>query len=85
MYPDFFSSKDKSLKHQTEGLFTFLVFKARQLILENGLNLTSFEVDPRCSVAIDGADEADSDLTLIKGGGGCLAQEKAILKNSCIF
>lgn len=28
--------------------------------------------------AIDGADEVDSDLNLIKGGGGCLLQEKII-------
>jgi len=34
--------------------------------------------DPRVSVAIDGADEADPELTLIKGGGGCLAQEKVV-------
>lgn len=27
---------------------------------------------------IDGADEVDADLTLIKGGGGCLLQEKII-------
>jgi len=53
-------------------------FQARQLILENGLELTSLEVDPVLNVAIDGADEADRDLTLIKGGGGCLAQEKVV-------
>lgn len=29
-------------------------------------------------VAIDGADEVDSDLNLIKGGGGCQTQEKAV-------
>ncbi|KAK6635942.1 hypothetical protein RUM44_001197 [Polyplax serrata] len=29
-------------------------------------------------VVIDGADEVDSDLTLIKGGGGCLLQEKIV-------
>lgn len=29
-------------------------------------------------VAIDGADEVDAKLTLIKGGGGCLTQEKVI-------
>ncbi|KFV64546.1 Ribose-5-phosphate isomerase, partial [Dryobates pubescens] len=29
-------------------------------------------------VAIDGADEVDSDLNLIKGGGGCLTQEKIV-------
>lgn len=29
-------------------------------------------------VTIDGADESDSQLTLIKGGGGCLTQEKIL-------
>ena len=27
---------------------------------------------------IDGADEVDCDLNLIKGGGGCLLQEKIV-------
>lgn len=27
---------------------------------------------------IDGADEVDKDLVLIKGGGGCLVQEKIV-------
>ena len=61
-------------------------FQAKQLILENGLNLSSLEVMPyHCNVAIDGADEADDSLTLIKGGGGCLAQEKIIAENSDLF
>ena len=29
-------------------------------------------------IAIDGADEVDSSLNLIKGGGACQTQEKAI-------
>lgn len=29
-------------------------------------------------MVIDGADEVDENLTLIKGGGGCLLQEKII-------
>jgi ribose 5-phosphate isomerase A len=53
-------------------------FQARQLILENGLELSSLDVHPEVDIAIDGADEADKDLTLIKGGGGCLAQEKVV-------
>ena len=32
----------------------------------------------KLDVALDGADEADSNLTLIKGGGGCLTQEKIV-------
>ena len=31
-----------------------------------------------CSFSFIGADETDRDLTLIKGGGGCLAQEKVV-------
>ena len=34
---------------------------------------------------IKGADEADADLTLIKGGGGCLAQEKVVAENAKEF
>ena len=30
-------------------------------------------------MAIDGADEVDSDMRLIKGGGGCLTQEKIVI------
>jgi len=60
-------------------------FQARQLILKNNLTLTSLEANPRLAVAIDGADEADSDLTLIKGGGGCLAQEKVVAENADLF
>ena len=29
-------------------------------------------------MAIDGADEVDADLNCIKGGGGCLTQEKIV-------
>ena len=36
--------------------------------------MISFQLD----VAIDGADEVDSKLNLIKGGGGCLTQEKIV-------
>ncbi|MED6256796.1 hypothetical protein ATANTOWER_024295 [Ataeniobius toweri] len=36
-------------------------------------------------VAIDGADEVDAELTLIKGGGGCLTQEKIVASCSKYF
>lgn len=36
------------------------------------------DIHPRLDVVIDGADEVDADLALIKGGGGCLLQEKII-------
>ncbi|XP_005292515.2 ribose-5-phosphate isomerase [Chrysemys picta bellii] len=53
-------------------------FQARQLILQNGLSLSDLDRHPELDVAIDGADEVDSDLSLIKGGGGCLTQEKIV-------
>lgn len=49
-------------------------FQARQLIINNGLVLADLETHPTLDCVIDGADEVDSNLTLIKGGGGCLLQ-----------
>ena len=57
-------------------------FQSYQLIIENGLNLVSLDQYPEIDLDIDGADEIDSDLNLIKGGGGCLVQEKIIASNS---
>ena len=49
------------------GLKQFMFVQARQLITENGLILSDLEQDPVLDVTIDGADEADEQLTLIKG------------------
>ncbi|CAH0561379.1 unnamed protein product [Brassicogethes aeneus] len=53
-------------------------FQARQLILSNKLKLSDLDTHPEIDVTIDGADEVDSNLNLIKGGGGCLLQEKIV-------
>lgn len=42
-------------------------FQAKQLILQHGLVLEELERYPEIDVAIDGADEVDKDLNLIKG------------------
>lgn len=57
-------------------------FQSYQLIIENGLTLASLEQYPEIDLDIDGADEIDKDLNLIKGGGGCLVQEKIVAYNS---
>ena len=44
--------------------------------------LTTLEENPVIDITIDGADEVDSNLNLIKGGGGALAREKIIAYNS---
>ena len=60
-------------------------FQARQLIVSHGLVLTDLEREPRIEVTIDGCDEADTDLALIKGGGGCQTQEKIVAAYSDKF
>ncbi len=57
-------------------------FQSHQLIVENGLTLVSLDQYPEIDLDIDGADEIDKSLNLIKGGGGCLVQEKIIASSS---
>jgi ribose 5-phosphate isomerase A len=47
-----------------------------------GVPLTTLEVHPAIDVTIDGADEADPALNLIKGGGGALLHEKIVAQAS---
>lgn len=53
-------------------------FQAKQLILKFNLALGELDTNPEIDVTIDGADEVDASMTLIKGGGGCLLQEKIV-------
>ena len=43
-----------------------------------GIPLTTLEQTPRLDLTVDGADEFDSELRLIKGGGGALLREKIV-------
>src|SRR5579872_6406280 len=47
-----------------------------QLARGLGIPLTDLDTHPRLDLTIDGADEIDSQLRLIKGGGGALLREK---------
>lgn len=47
-----------------------------------GIPLTTFEEHPRIDLTIDGADEVDPQLNLIKGGGGALLREKIVAQAS---
>lgn len=47
-----------------------------------GIPLTTLEEHPVIDVTIDGADEVDSNLNLIKGGGGALLREKIVAQAS---
>lgn len=50
----------------------------RQLAEAEGIPLTSFETVSAIDLTIDGADEVDPDLNLIKGGGAALLREKIV-------
>lgn len=60
-------------------------YQAYQLIVENGLTLVSLDQFPEIDLDIDGADEIDAKLNAIKGGGGCLVQEKIVAYNAKRF
>ena len=47
-----------------------------------GIPLTTFDSHPVIDINIDGADEVDPKLNLIKGGGGALLREKVIAQAS---
>ncbi len=51
---------------------------SRQLALHAGIPLVGFDQVTQLDLTIDGADEADADLNLIKGGGGALLREKIV-------
>lgn len=56
-----------------------------QLLVAAGLTVTDLDTAPDLDVAIDGADEVDPELNLIKGGGGCQTQEKIVAASARVF
>jgi len=57
-------------------------YQSQLLIINGGLTLTSLAFEEKIDVTIDGADEVDPGLNLIKGGGACHVQEKFVAYNS---
>lgn len=56
--------------------------KTKRLATELQIPLTELDEHTEIDVTIDGADEVDSNLNLIKGGGGALTREKIIAYHS---
>src|SRR5262249_24921155 len=50
-----------------------------QLLLEAGVEIVELDGTVRLELAIDGADEVDPELGLIKGGGAALLREKLLV------
>lgn len=59
--------------------------KTKQLAEQLGIPLTTLEQNPKIDIDIDGADEIDPQLNLIKGGGGAFLREKIIASVSRRF
>ncbi|XP_065217329.1 ribose-5-phosphate isomerase isoform X2 [Planococcus citri] len=71
--------KSSGENNDLEVVFVPSSYQARQLIEEHNLTLAEVNSVSKIQWTIDGADEvAKEDNLLIKGGGGCLTQEKVL-------
>lgn len=52
--------------------------RSRELAMSLGIPLTTLDEFQEIAVTVDGADEVDPQLRLIKGGGGALLREKIV-------
>src|SRR4051812_28440560 len=50
-----------------------------------GVRVTTLDAEPALDLAVDGADEVDPQLRLIKGGGGALLREKIVAYAAASF
>ena len=57
-------------------------YQAFLLAVKHGIAVTTLEEHPKINVTIDGADQIDAKLNLIKGMGGALAREKIVASAS---
>ena len=53
-------------------------FAAERLARQHGIPLTTLDETPRLDLAIDGADEVDPRLNLVKGRGAAMTREKIV-------
>lgn len=53
-------------------------YQALMLAIRCGVTITTLDEHPQLDLAIDGADQVDSELNLIKGMGGALTREKIV-------
>lgn len=73
----------KKMKHErlrVSGVPTS--YQALMLAVKNGIPVTTLEEHSSLDLAIDGADQIDPKLNLIKGMGGALAREKIVASAS---
>ena len=57
-------------------------YQAMQLATQCGIKITTLQEQPQLNLTIDGADQIDKELNLIKGMGGALTREKIVASAS---
>ena len=83
-----YAIKEMGRKVREEGLEILGVptsYQTLHLAVKEGIPLTTLDEHPLLDSAIDGADEVDSRLNLLKGAGGALTREKIVDANARIF
>ncbi len=80
--------KELGKRIKAEGLEVYGVpssYQSHIVAVENGLRIVDLLQFPELDLCIDGADQIDSSLNCIKGGGGALTREKIVASASDRF
>ena len=72
------------LKDKVTTLYSSSV-RTTKLLLKLGFQVSEYDPNNSIDIYIDGADEVDKDLNLIKGGGGAHTREKIVAASSKEF
>jgi ribose 5-phosphate isomerase A len=59
--------------------------RTEELLRDAGIEIVELDGTVRLELAVDGADEIDPDLALIKGGGAAMLREKLVVKAAARF
>ena len=81
---NFFINELATIKERIEGAVASSVSTANRL-KDHGITVFDLNDVEKISVYIDGADESDKQLNLIKGGGGALTRENIVAAVSSQF
>jgi ribose 5-phosphate isomerase A len=72
----------KARKEKLQILGIPTSYQAFMLAVKHAISITTLEEHPSIDLTIDGADQIDKELNLIKGMGGALAREKIVASAS---
>jgi len=81
---NYFIEKLAAIKHRIDGAVASSV-ATETLLKQHGIPLLNLNSIDNLMIYVDGADEANRDLHLVKGGGGALTREKIIAAASKQF